>query len=106
MPGKETTMESLRSLPDISGRRFGNIAIGYDRIDQIRMEMGTLETLAALLCGVEREKLTLADVQRLLADLQTRQATLIDADFDALGDLDPRTLLAMAVRRIQQAIDA
>ena len=99
MESKET-METLRNLPDVSGRRFGNLSIGYDRIDQIRAEASTLETLAALLCGCSREDLTVQKVQSVIAALQSHMATLTDEDRAKWQDEDPQKLLAMAVSRL------
>ena len=42
-------METLKTLPDLQGRKFGALSFGYDRIEQIRMEFGILESLAALM---------------------------------------------------------
>lgn len=64
-------MESLKHLPNIEGRKYGTISIGYDRIDQMRGEIGVLESLAALVCGCTREELTIQKVQVAIAKLQS-----------------------------------
>lgn len=94
-------METLRNLPDISGRRFGNIAIGYDRIDQIRTEVGTLETLAALVCGCSREDLTLAKVLALLTEVETRIARLTADERAQFDMVESHHLLAVALARLR-----
>jgi hypothetical protein len=90
-------METLRNLPDIAGRRFGNLALGYDRIEQIRAEVSVLETLAALVCGCPREDLTVERVQKMTADLRQRAAALTDDDYAEWRDEDPLRLIAIAV---------
>ena len=95
-------METLRALPDLQGRRYGTVALGYDRIDQIRMEVSVLETLAAVICGCRREELTIPIVQAVLADIQTRGTALTDDDLDAARALGARELLARAVAVLPQ----
>jgi hypothetical protein len=97
---EETTMETLRALPDIAGRKFGNVSVGYDRIDQIRTEVATLETLASWLCGVPREDLTLEKVQRTLGQLQSSAASLTAEDREKYRDEEPQKLLAIALDRL------
>jgi len=67
-------MESLKTLPDLQGRKFGSLAFGYDRIEQMRMEFSVLESLAALVCGCEREEVTIPKVQQAIAKIQAEQA--------------------------------
>lgn len=90
-------METLRSLPDMSGRKFGTISLGYDRIDKVRTEFGVLESLAALVLGCDREAVTVEKVSALLADVQIRAASMSDEEKAALGEVEPRKLLAAAV---------
>lgn len=90
-------MEALKHLPDVSGRKYGTIDLGYDRVDTIRMEISTLETLAALICGCSREALTLPKVQWVTADLQARMAALTPETRAEWRDEDPQVLLALAV---------
>ena len=90
-------METLQSLPNIAGRRFGSLTIGYDKIEQIRAEATTLEAVAALVCGAEREALTIPLVQQALTDLQMRASALTDEDRARVAGVDPKQLLALAV---------
>lgn len=69
-------MESLKTLPDLQGRKFGALSFGYDRIDQMRMEFSVLEQLAALVCKCEREEVTIPKVQQAIAAIQQEQANL------------------------------
>ncbi len=62
-------METLSILPELQGRRFGSVAVGYDRIDTIRAEFATLLGLAAIVCGVERDKVTVRMVEALTSVL-------------------------------------
>lgn len=89
-------MDTLRSLPDVQGRRFGSVNIGYDRIDQIRAEFSALESLVALLCGCDRDSLTMNKAQRLLSDVQARMLTVTEDDLLKVGDCTPIDLMAMA----------
>jgi hypothetical protein len=67
-------METLRALPDIQGRKYGTVAVGYDRIDQIRTEVSLLEALAALVCGCTRDELTTQRLQQAITEFQARQS--------------------------------
>jgi hypothetical protein len=58
----------------MEGRRFGAISVGYDRIQTVREEHGTLLGLAAVLTGLPAEKITVQVVQALTSDLQIRMA--------------------------------
>lgn len=90
-------MVTLEQLPDISGHRFGNITLGYDRVDQIRAEVSTLEALAALVCRVDRSALTLEMIQRVTREVETRIAALTPEDYAEWRDEDPQRLLAVAL---------
>ena len=72
---------------------------GYDRIDQIRMEFGILESLAALMLNIPREEVTIPLVQRLIADLGNRMMWINEADLARIEGIDAATLLALAMAK-------
>lgn len=51
-------LKALNTLPDVSGKRFGNLSLGYDRVTEIRDEVSLLSRVAARVCGVEPHELT------------------------------------------------
>lgn len=70
-------METLKVLPEVNARIKGGLAsIGYDRVTQIRDEVSALEQLAAVVLGIPRETLTLADVNGFISQV-TRQSDLM-----------------------------
>ena len=69
-------METLTTLPDLEGRRFGSLNLGYDRIQKIREEHSTLLSLAALLLGVDPTEVTAKQVAALVLHLSTQLAAL------------------------------
>jgi hypothetical protein len=95
-------METLRTLPNLEGRRFGVITIGYDRIEQIRTELSVLESLAAVLCNCDREALTVPMVQRLTAAITNRVQAVTDADIEEIRGENPIDLVARAVALMQR----
>jgi hypothetical protein len=50
--------ETLTALPSTGGSRFGQVTLGYDRVDRIRTEHSALTALAAVLCPVETLTMT------------------------------------------------
>lgn len=56
-------METLKMLPDVSGRRFGSMQVGYDKVDTIRVEMLALLAVVVALLGVEAQAVTMAQIR-------------------------------------------
>jgi hypothetical protein len=65
-------METLRILPDIQGRKFGTIGLGYDRVQQLREEHSALLNFASLVLGVSAETMTTKMLADSSAGIQTR----------------------------------
>ena len=57
--------KTLDSLPDVSGKRFGALSVGYENATAIRDEFSLLRAVAAACCGKDPEALTVADVEAL-----------------------------------------
>ena len=68
-------MDTMHALPDLEGRKFGTVAIGYDRIGKIREEFSALIALASVVCDVPPETVTIAQVQAATVRLQAEKAT-------------------------------
>ena len=92
-------METLKTLPDLEGRRFGSLALGYDKIDHIRMEFGILESLAALMLNCQRDEVTIPKVQKLLVDLNNRLTMLTADDLAKVEGMAAADLLALAMAK-------
>ena len=73
-------METLKILPALEGRRFGQIALGYDRVEQIREEFGSLLSLASVVLDIDREKVTLNDIRALTAKFQEKKVMVVGTD--------------------------
>ena len=97
-------IETLTILPNLEGRKFGTLALGYDRIETIRSEMGVFITTISTLLGIPEKDMTLRLIQERVADLQGRAGAMpveevsaaiehfgVDADDDLIA-------LAMACR--------
>ena len=58
-------LESLSRLPANDGHRFGTVTVGFDKINVMRDEFLALRDLAAVVCGVEPELLSLHDLSAM-----------------------------------------
>jgi hypothetical protein len=67
-----TPFETLRLLPPIAGSRFGSIALGYDRVSDVRREHTLLVRTVGLLLGIDPDHLTVEDVETFNTRLQAR----------------------------------
>ena len=88
-------METLKTLPDLEGRKFGAISFGYDKVDRIRMEFSALASLATLFCGCDADSLNIPQIQRLVAAITARKGTLTAEDFAKVDGLSAIDLLAL-----------
>lgn len=69
-----TPLKALSHLPDLDGRRFGLIEIGTKGVETIRNEYRTLLDIAAAVCGVTPEALTIEMLAALdLSAVRARQ---------------------------------
>ena len=85
-------MDTMKALPDLEGRKFGTLSLGYDRIGKIREEFSALLALASMVCGVPAEALTIAQVQAATARLHAAIAEKALASVAAVESLiDPPT---------------
>jgi hypothetical protein len=62
----------MRLLPDIAGSRYGSVALGYDRVTELRREHALLIQTVALAMGEGADALTVEAVEAFLRDLQAR----------------------------------
>ena len=67
----EETLQGLSYLPDVSGRRFGTVDFGYDRINKLREEYTALLALASLVLGAPPESLTAVQIANCIGLLQS-----------------------------------
>ena len=68
---------TLSILPE-HGSRFGQLQLGFDRVNKIREEHTALRDVAALLCGLPPESLTPADLRACQQTLASRASLPID----------------------------
>jgi hypothetical protein len=69
-------LTTLGLIPAVDGKRFGQFTLGYDRATSIRQEFVELANLAAAVCGVPRDEVTIAHLRDAT---QTLQALLVQA---------------------------
>jgi hypothetical protein len=62
---------TLTILPQ-NGSRFGQMQLGFDRVNQIRDEHTALRDVAAMLCGVPSDSLTPDDIHECRRTLSAR----------------------------------
>lgn len=67
----EEKLQGLSYLPDVSGRRFGTVDFGYDRINKLREEYTALLALASLVTATPSESLTAGQVANCIELLQS-----------------------------------
>ena len=72
-------LTTMQVLPDLGDRRFGSLALGYDKIMQIRVEHSALAALAAAACECEVEDLTILKIQQVTAALASAKNAATDA---------------------------
>lgn len=67
------TLETFTIVPAVDPRsRFGTLTLGYDRVEILRAEHAQLRDLAALICDVPTDKLTLHHVETMVRELKSR----------------------------------
>jgi hypothetical protein len=69
-------LTTMSVLPDLEGRKYGTLSLGYDRIGTIRDEFSALLALASAACGVPPEQLTILLIQQTTAKLNAAAATV------------------------------
>lgn len=92
-------METMTILPDLQGRKFGTVPLGYDRIDQIRTEFGALGQVASLVLGVPLDTMTartagdfVAEVNSLMARYEGHTSEALVEALATLGSSRPQVM--------------
>lgn len=67
-------MDSMKAFPNVTGSRFGSVALGIDRVDAIRAEHELLCGVASDVCAVDPESLTTAHLDDYRQRLSQRAA--------------------------------
>jgi hypothetical protein len=69
-------LTTMSVLPDLEGRRYGTLSLGYDRIGTIRDEFSALLALAAEACACDPADLTILKIQQVTGELRAKNATV------------------------------